>query len=489
MKSIISRLLSVSLTIVFVLLTVNVYSAVFDVINTNYSGAGSLRQAIIDAEAASGPDTITISCTGTVSVLSQFPTFNDGETALAGDPGHEFILEGSGSSGSCCILIMSASNDISGLVIINFPGSGISLSSASANSNTIRNCYIGVGSDGITPAGNSSYGIWISGCVNNVIGGYGANDGNVLSANSAGLIINALGADSNTVIGNFIGTDHTGTVDVGNTMDGIYIADGAKYNIIGSTSSAGRNIISGTDRYGIYLRNASTQGNIIRGNYIGTDTTGMAALPNASSGIFLGDNADQTIDNEIGGSMSGAGNLISGNGHTGIYCYAGENTIIKGNYIGVNATGNAALPNAWWGISIGCSGNIVGGSTAAERNIISGNTKYGLYINSSNATGNIVKGNYIGTNASGNADLGNTECGLVIYSGASGNTIGGSVAGEEMLFPAIPLMGLNWTIMPSTTILRVIISALPVQGWRQYQMTTAVYAYIITPVTMRYITM
>lgn len=111
----------------------------------------------------------------------------------------------------------------------------------------------------------------------------------------------------------------------------------------------------------------------------------------------------------------------------------GTGNRIEGNYIGTDASGNAAGPgNVGSGINVQGPDNVIGGSTAATRNVISANTENGVRIAGPTATGNHVEGNYIGTNAAGSAALGNTQNGIAITSTASGaardNILGGTSA-------------------------------------------------------------
>ena len=180
-------------------------------------------------------------------------------------------------------------------------------------------------------------------------------------------------------------------------------------------------------------------GNTIQGCYIGTDATGNLDLGNTLNGINV-----ISANNTIGGSLIRFRNVISGNNTSGITLQQGSNdffpngNVIIGNYIGTTASGAAAIPNGEHGIYLkgfGVTLNTIGGTTAGERNVISGNTQYGINLDSINGfflpVDNIVTGNYIGTDASGTADLGNGSGGINIASGSSGNQIGGTTAGER----------------------------------------------------------
>ena len=136
------------------------------------------------------------------------------------------------------------------------------------------------------------------------------------------------------------------------------------------------------------------------------------------------------VGNTIGGTASGAGNVISANGYYGVWIYgdgATEN-LVQGNRIGTDFSGTAPLGNASSGVLIdsGASSNTVGGTTVGAGNLISANGYYGVWITGDGATENLVQGNRIGTDFSGTAPLGNASSGVLIDSGASSNTVGGT---------------------------------------------------------------
>lgn len=169
-----------------------------------------------------------------------------------------------------------------------------------------------------------------------------------------------------------------------------------------------------------------TGSSFVQCNYIGTNAAGNAALGNGNSGVRVANGANNTF----GGTNPGDRNVISGNFGEGVRI-VGNNTQIQGNYIGINAAGTTALGNNGEGISLALSTNcVIGGTTAAARNVISGNST-GIFIVSS-STGNIVRGNYIGTDAAGTGAVGNGT-GIGFNNGVSGNIIGGTGAGEANL--------------------------------------------------------
>jgi hypothetical protein len=192
---------------------------------------------------------------------------------------------------------------------------------------------------------------------------------------------------------------------------------------IGGTTPGARNVISGNTMDGIFL---AGNANLIEGNSIGTDYMGTVALGNQTNGIV-----DQGSANTIGGSVAGAGNLISGNSLAGLeleeYVATGlTGALVQGNLIGTDATGTRAIPNGT-GIQAG-GASTIGGTIPAERNIISGNTNDGI-------TGGtvLIEGNYIGTDITGTNALGNGGNGITIEGIAQ---VGGTVPGSGNLISA-----------------------------------------------------
>jgi CSLREA domain-containing protein len=176
------------------------------------------------------------------------------------------------------------------------------------------------------------------------------------------------------------------------------------------------------------IRVASLGGNTIAGNFIGTNAAGTAAQPNIGHGIFI----DSSSNNNIGGLTAAERNLISGNGGMGVRIDGANATgnRLGGNLIGTDLNGTAALGNSNSGVAIfNANSNIVGGTAAGARNVISGNGGNGVLINGATANANIIQGNFIGTQVDGTSALSNFFDGVGISNGASNNTIGGTTAG------------------------------------------------------------
>ena len=404
------------------------------------SGNCTLRAAIDQANADAGTDTIEFDISGvgphTISPGSALPTITDpviidgtSEPDFAGTPIIE--LDGSGAGPNRIALNITAGNStVKGLVINRFSLQGIILSTNGGN--VIQGNYIGTEVNGTADLGNGSYGVWIADAPDNIIGGTSEEARNVISGNGDhGLMIQYSGATGNVVQGNYIGTDVTGTLDLGNSQDGVRITGGPSYNTIGGTAAGAGNLISGNGFNGIVIQFSGTTENVVQGNLIGTDITGTAALANAGEGVFIVDGAST---NHVGGTEAGARNLISGNNSWGVTVQTGGGNEVQGNLIGTDINGTAALANSGGGVLVQSADNTIGGTTVGARNVISGNgvgpsQGWGVVVQTTGATGNVVQGNYIGTDITGTLDLGNLQDGLSINLGATNNIIGGTDPG------------------------------------------------------------
>jgi hypothetical protein len=190
---------------------------------------------------------------------------------------------------------------------------------------------------------------------------------------------------------NFIGTDRTGTIALGN---GVGIGtDRGSGAVIGGTTAAARNLISGNTRFGVAI-SASMPNNVVKGNYIGTDVTGTKAVGNGSDGVSVNSTGDV-----IGGSVPGAGNVISANRGNGIAIFGAGvgNTVVQRNRIGTQVDGKAPLGNALNGIAVENTGpDTIGGMTKPLRNRIAFNGHDGIAV--TNGTGHALLANAIFAN-------------------------------------------------------------------------------------------
>ena len=406
--------------------------AVFDVLNKNDSGVGSLRQAIVDANATPGADAIHFNITSAtpynINLASALPALTetvsiDGTTqpGYAGEPIIGLVGTGAGSANGLGLL--AGGCEIRGLGINRFNGNGIQIQSSS---NVVAGCYLGTSLDGTIKRANVAAGLAILQGQGNRIGGTEPGDRNLISGNQTGLYIAGNNARGNVVQGNLIGTDASGTANLGNANNGILLAGPA--NLIGGTTAAARNLISGNGQSGLYISDGFASNNWVCGNFIGTKSNGTAALPNSVDGVTI----FRAMRNLIGGSTPGAGNLISGNSERGVYIftYAGpaSGNRVEGNLIGTDLTGRLALGNHFSGVGLtSVDSNIVGGTNGLARNIISGNQQSGVAIDS-NALANVVSGNFIGLDRTGTNALPNTLNGVAVMQGTN-NVIGGLAPG------------------------------------------------------------
>ena len=349
----------------------------YTVTNVNDSGSGSLRQAILDSNKHSGADTIRFaigSGAKTITPRSALPGVMDTTTVDA--------TTQPGYSGKPLI-------ELNGTNVISGPG----LIVYGANS-TIRGFVINrFGGNGIMLMGRTGYA-------------------------SGGI----------TVEKNYVGTNAAGTSASANKAHGILVQ--CANNTIRS------NVFSGNGKAGVFLYTAASNRNRVVGNFIGTNAAGTAAVPNVTNGVH--NQASHT--NTIGGLTAAERNVISGNKQDGILLasHGSAGNKILGNYIGTNAAGTAKIGNGMYGVEISEPNNVVGGTAAGARNVISGNTKSGVALFKATATGIVVQGNYIGTDVTGTRDLGNTGRGVDFTTYAASNTLGGTTAAARRKYARRP---------------------------------------------------
>jgi len=409
--------------------------ATYSVDNTNDSGAGSLRQAILDANAHAGTDAISFNIPGsgvhTITPTSPLATIVDSvmidgttEPGFVGSPLIELSGQNAGVSGDG-LTILAGSSHVKGLVINRFGGDGISIQINGQN--TIQANYIGTDASGAFDLGNSRHGVSINDAPNNTIGGTISAERNLVSGNDAsGIAIAGSFAMSNSVLGNLIGPDISGTASVGNGQ-GVYV--GASANTIGASIAGSRNVISanGTDVV------VSGVGNFVKGNFIGPNISGTAGLSLSSFGVSLFEGESSNI----GGTTAGDRNIISGHQQGEIQIVVGSGNLVQGNYVGTDVTGTIGLGSGGIGIDIQISNNnAIGGVTPGARNIISGKAS-GIFVcdcNGVGAIGNSIQGNYIGTDSSGMTALSNGTG--ISVARASNTLVGGASLGARNIISA-----------------------------------------------------
>ena len=320
--------------------------ATFDVTSAADSGAGSLRDAIIQANANSETDLIRFNIPGvgahTITLASALPQITQPvvidattQSGFAGSPvieltapkGH--IFEG--------LYITAGSSTVRGLAINGFQ-SGIRLGGAGGN--IVSGNYLGTDVTGTLAVGNQD-GIFLE-SRSNTIGGLTAGERNVISGNGGkGIRIEASG---NVIVGNFIGVDASGAQPLGNGTWGIEISTGASGTVIGGASPGSGNVISANGQHGIMIHGSDVSNARIQGNRIGTDATGQLDRGNHFSGIYI--ESTGPLNTRIGGVEAGAGNVIAYNQSSGVHLNIGYGVAIRGN---------AIFFNGWRGINLGSS--------------------------------------------------------------------------------------------------------------------------------------
>ena len=378
--------------IVILLITGSIYSYAtnYFVTNCNDSGSGSLRTAINAANGNSGADTIIF------NIPQTDPGYNDTTGVWTIQP----------------IVTLPVLTDDSTMI------DGASQTHNQGNTNAAGPEIEITGNDSI------DYGFTIESSAN-VVSGFVINRFALYG-------IQISGGNENVIIGNYIGTDPTGTIARPN-YTAIFLKAASSFNTIGGNTAEERNLVSGNGNSGIEFQDAGTQNNKIIGNYIGTDATGELPLGNVYSAIYL---RPLTSNNQIGGSVAGEGNVISatttaggvlvGNG---IAVFNSDSNKIVGNYIGTNKDGTSLLANAQVGIVLYASiGNVIGSTSDGESNIIGWKNWCGMVMRFTGSKDNVVSGNYIGTDRTGVMILNNSDnennSGILLDYGANNNTIG-----------------------------------------------------------------
>ncbi len=412
----------------------------------------TLRDAINQANSTPESDTINFSITGpgvkTFQPATPLPTITapvfldgtsqgtsstplieiDGSLITTANTAGLTLSTGTGSS-------TSSASTLRGLDIHSFTGPGVLINGA--GNIALQGNFIGTNPAG-TAAQPNAQGVSVVNSASNTIGGLTTTQRNLISGNTGdGIKIVGASSMSNIVQGNYIGVDVGGSTALANGGNGVLISgdgstsSGARNNTVGGTLVAARNIISGNAASGVLISDPGAAGNAVQGNYIGLTASGTSALPNAVGvGIVNG-----ASGNSVGGFISTARNVISGNTQAGVRVDGSVNNLIAANAIGTNADASAALPGGQQsqaGIVLqnGANSNTIGGLSSATTNIISGNSGAGVWIRGrtgsagSFSSSNAIQGNDIGTNSAGTTAVPNIGHGVVISEGATNNTIG-----------------------------------------------------------------
>ena len=390
----------------------------FLVTNTDNSGSGSLRQAILDADAAAATEPATIDFQigsgglQTISPRSPLPAITapviiDGTSQPSFDPNHPTpMIELTGSNiaeealPNINGLTISAGNStVKGMVINKFTGSGIRLDTNGGD--VVEGNYLGTNTTGTKPLfglfGNQHDGVE-SDAPFTTIGGTDPGARNIISGNLGNGVSLGSNAFLSLVEGNIIGLDVNGATLLSNFGDGVQCAGGS--STIGGTTRDARNIISGNFGNGVNLVSGlpGADDSLVEGNIIGLDLSGEGAtrLGNFGDGVRCGGSSTT-----IGGTTPGAGNIISGNFGNGITLDTQASaTLVEGNIIGLDVSGARGMHNSGDGVLVEALRVTIGGTTPDARNIISDNSGNGVTLDPQ-ADGALIEGNIIGLDVNG----------------------------------------------------------------------------------------
>lgn len=392
--------------------------------NRGADGVISLREAITAANNTAGADTINFNvptdtdpgCDAGSGVCTiqpggyGLPTVTEPATIDAtSQPGFSTtpLIEIDGSltlTDATGFAINAGSTTIRGFVINRFVTNS-DIVMWGTGGNIIEGNFLGVDASGTTNLGATNS-IHVYAISNNTIGGTTAAARNLISGNTNPAIALNAGASGNLVQGNFLGTDVTGMVALGNSGNDIVTLDSPN-NTIGGTTVGARNLVAGNldpDYASIGLGFPGSSGNLVQGNLVGTDVSGTIDLGGASIGVYIAEGPNNTI----GGTTAPAANLISGGGMSGVGIAIASGNFVQGNLIGTQVDGVTPLPNASHGVLLyaGAANNVVGGRSPGAENTIAFNGASGVELRGDAGTGNLIVGN----SSFGNAALGINNC-------------------------------------------------------------------------------
>jgi hypothetical protein len=317
------------------------------------------------------------------------------QPGYAGAPLVELNGAGAGA-GVDGLRIDAGGSTAAGLVINRFTGNGVYCSSAGGN--TIAGNYVGTTAAGTAASANGGYGVFVANNSTNTIGGTAMNDRNVISGNTNyGVFIWGSGTSNNVIQGNYIGTNAAGSAAIGNA-NGVVLGDGIDHTTVGGLTVAARNVISGNTNNGILITGTNNSTSLVEGNFIGTSASGTAAVPNdvgilvsACTGSTIG-GSTATARNIISGNR-GAGVFVQASGTNN---HSIKGNYIGTDSTGTLALGNGIV-NSVEGVGIaGGSNNTIGGAGAGDGNRIWFNGTAGVALNG--GTGNAILGNSISGN-------------------------------------------------------------------------------------------
>ena len=359
-------------------------AATFTVTNTAPSDSGSLRQAILGANATPGPDSIVFAIPGpgvqTIALASPLPTITEpvfidgftqpGSSANTQPAGQglnavlQIQIDGTGAAGGACFTVAAGNDDllvmaIQGLVINRCPVGAIDVVAGGSGA-VIAGNYIGTDPAGASLPGPQGFGVRVVNALHVLIGGTLPFERNLISGNDNGVVTDT--AAFLAVRGNLVGTNAAGTAAlvedfIGNGL----LLDIAAFAVVGGDEAGARNVISGVGNRAVIVSNADTTPSVI-GNFIGTDVTGTHVIGGAVG-----------IETDAASPLI-RGNVIAGQGNAGIRLENSSSTIL-GNFIGTDPSAALELGNAGGGIYVlEDNGDItIGGTAPGEGNVIAHN--------------------------------------------------------------------------------------------------------------------
>ncbi|HEY0157375.1 MAG TPA: Calx-beta domain-containing protein [Thermoanaerobaculia bacterium] len=399
------------LAIVLSSLALDVSAAIFTVSNVNDAGPGSLRQALHDVNADTyGEDSVIFRIPGpgphTIQLLSPLPVIRAAVSIDGRSQAGYFqtpVIEISGTSagfGSGLVIDTNLADvTILALAITGFASHGIEIRPLTYDT-AIGGCYIGVRPDGRTPAGNGGFGIASFGEASGIGGNFSSR--NVISGNGAGGI---LATGTVGISANRIGTAADGVTAMPNRGPGIRatgftLSTGASLDRLIVAANAGNGIEAiGVGRVSIAAA------------FIGTDATGLAALPNRGHGIVLRDPTEfATIGDDNENALVPV-NVISGNEGHGVFIESTTGSILEtlliDNAIGAGLDLKTPVPNGGDGVRIAGARDVwVGDMELGVGNVIAFNAGNGVTVAGANAFGNPITNNSFAGNGGLPIDLG-----------------------------------------------------------------------------------
>jgi hypothetical protein len=450
----------------------------FLVTNLNDAGPGSLRQALLDANGRPGPDRIQFRVAGEIRLTSgALPAVTDTVnldcTTAPGFAGAPVVEVNANRFAGLRFNGGSTGSALKSLAIVNAAGDGVTLDAPRI---TVVGNYIGLELDGSTAAGNRGNGLTINASsTDDIIGGAGIGTGpsNVIAANrDNGIAIN--GSRHDLVTNNFIGTDASGTKDLGNGGNGIVLTNGASLNTLGGTASAEPprtkppdftgarppqgNVISGNGGNGVLLTGEATR-NILEGNFVGTDASGVKALGNALDGVAIIKGSDSNFLLGTFFALPGNAepfifyNVVSGNRGNGLRISDSNHTKIHADFFGLGSDDKTPVGNVLNGVVVeGSSADTQFGGRVPLGNVVTANGQNGIVLKDT-ASGFESFNNFCGVGAFVNyPNLGNGKDGTLITStggsnliiftqfssnGGNGIEIGGEATGVQVVKCAI----------------------------------------------------